>query len=72
VIRFAKRACLLFVIVLTLPNTANADPELEGVDFLIWHNQGEEIKNTLRDLAFTGVFGAMSLIAADISHRWCE
>ena len=37
----------------------NADPELEGVNFLIWFNQGGEIKKTLRDLAFTGVFGAL-------------
>lgn len=37
----------------------NDDPELEGVNFLIWFNQGEEIKNTLKDLAFTGIFGAL-------------
>ncbi|MBD3160494.1 MAG: MMPL family transporter [Candidatus Eisenbacteria bacterium] len=37
----------------------NADPELEGVNFLIWFNQGQEIKKTLRDLAFTGIFGAL-------------
>jgi HAE1 family hydrophobic/amphiphilic exporter-1 len=35
------------------------DPELEGVRFLIWHNQGEEIRKTLKDLTFTGVFGAL-------------
>jgi hydrophobic/amphiphilic exporter-1 (mainly G- bacteria), HAE1 family len=35
------------------------DPELEGVNFLVWFSQGDEIRNTLRDLAFTGVFGAL-------------
>ena len=35
------------------------DPELEGVNFLIWFNQAKEIRNTLRDLAMTGVFGAL-------------
>lgn len=37
----------------------NHDPELEGVNFLIWFNQGEEIRKTLKDLSFTGVFGAI-------------
>jgi len=37
----------------------NHDPELEGVNFLIWFNQGEEIQKTLKDLSFTGVFGAI-------------
>jgi hydrophobic/amphiphilic exporter-1 (mainly G- bacteria), HAE1 family len=36
-----------------------SDPELEGVNFLVWFSQGDEIQNTLRDLAFTGVFGAL-------------
>jgi HAE1 family hydrophobic/amphiphilic exporter-1 len=35
------------------------DPELEGVNFLIWFNQGQEIRKTLRDLAFTGIFGTL-------------
>ncbi len=35
------------------------DPELEGVEFLIWFNQGEEIRKTLRSLLFTGIFGAL-------------
>ena len=35
------------------------DPELEGVKFLIWFNQGAEIRKTLRDLLFTGIFGAL-------------
>jgi HAE1 family hydrophobic/amphiphilic exporter-1 len=37
----------------------DADSELEGVSFLIWMNQGKEIRKTLRDLLFTGVFGAI-------------
>ncbi|MCA9754407.1 MAG: efflux RND transporter permease subunit [Candidatus Eisenbacteria bacterium] len=35
------------------------DPELEGVNFLIWENQGQEIERTLADLLFTGIFGAI-------------
>jgi HAE1 family hydrophobic/amphiphilic exporter-1 len=35
------------------------DPELEGVNFLTWFSQGDEIKKTLRDLMFTGIFGAI-------------
>lgn len=35
------------------------DPELQGVNFLVWFNQGKEIRSTLRDLAFTGIFGAV-------------
>jgi HAE1 family hydrophobic/amphiphilic exporter-1 len=35
------------------------DPELEGVNFLVWFSQGREIKKTLRDLMFTGIFGAI-------------
>ncbi len=37
----------------------NSDPELEGVNFLTWFSQGREIKKTLRDLMFTGIFGAI-------------
>ncbi len=37
----------------------DADPELKGVKFLIWFNQGEEIRKTLKDLSFTGFFGAL-------------
>jgi HAE1 family hydrophobic/amphiphilic exporter-1 len=37
----------------------NDDPELEGVNFLIWFSQGQEIRKTLRDLAFTGIFGTI-------------
>jgi HAE1 family hydrophobic/amphiphilic exporter-1 len=35
------------------------DPELEGVNFLTWFSQGAEIRKTLRDLVFTGIFGAI-------------
>lgn len=35
------------------------DPELDGVNFLVWFSQGREIKKTLRDLMFTGIFGAI-------------
>jgi len=37
----------------------NDDPELEGVNFLIWFSQGQEIRKTLKDLTFTGVFGSL-------------
>jgi HAE1 family hydrophobic/amphiphilic exporter-1 len=37
----------------------NEDPELEGVNFLVWFSQGLEIRKTLRDLTFTGIFGAI-------------
>ncbi len=35
------------------------DPDLEGVNFLVWFSQGREIKKMLKDLMFTGVFGAI-------------
>ncbi len=37
----------------------NDDPELEGVNFLIWFSQGREIRKTLKDLTFTGIFGSI-------------
>jgi len=37
----------------------NDDPELQGVNFLVWFNQGKEIEQTLRDLMSTGVFGTI-------------
>jgi HAE1 family hydrophobic/amphiphilic exporter-1 len=37
----------------------NSDPELEGVNFLVWFSQGHEIRKTLGDLTFTGIFGAI-------------
>ncbi len=35
------------------------DPELDGVNFLVWFSQGAEIEKSLADLAFTGIFGAL-------------
>ncbi len=35
------------------------DPELEGVNFLVWFSQGREIRKTLADLRDTGVYGAI-------------
>ena len=37
----------------------DSDPELEGLNFLVWFSQSDEILKTLKDLAFTGVFGAL-------------
>jgi HAE1 family hydrophobic/amphiphilic exporter-1 len=37
----------------------SGDPELEGVNFLVWFSQGREIRKTLKDLAFTGAYGAI-------------
>ena len=37
----------------------NHDEELEGVNFLVWFSQGQEIRKTLRDLTFTGIFGSI-------------
>ncbi|MCZ6796112.1 MAG: efflux RND transporter permease subunit [Planctomycetota bacterium] len=47
------------------------DPELKGVTFLVWESQGEEIKKTLKDLLFTGIFGAVlaALILFAFLHR---
>lgn len=35
------------------------DPELDGINFLVWQDQGKEIRNTLGDLEQTGLFGAI-------------
>jgi HAE1 family hydrophobic/amphiphilic exporter-1 len=35
------------------------DPELEGINFLVWFSQGKEIKKTLGDLMYTGIIGAI-------------
>jgi HAE1 family hydrophobic/amphiphilic exporter-1 len=35
------------------------DPELQGINFLVWQDQGREIKKTLNDLKQTGFFGAI-------------
>ena len=36
-----------------------SDPELDGINFLVWRDQGKEIRNTLGDLEQTGLFGAL-------------
>ncbi|MFT5451036.1 MAG: HAE1 family hydrophobic/amphiphilic exporter-1 [Enterobacterales bacterium] len=35
------------------------DPELDGINFLVWQDQGKEIKNTLNDLQQTALFGGI-------------
>jgi len=35
------------------------DAELDGINFLVWQDQGKEIKNTLGDLQQTGFIGAI-------------
>jgi len=35
------------------------DTELDGINFLVWQDQGKEIRNTLSDLEQTGLFGAI-------------
>jgi HAE1 family hydrophobic/amphiphilic exporter-1 len=35
------------------------DPDLEGINFLLWFSQGKEIKKMLKDLTFTGIFGGL-------------
>lgn len=35
------------------------DPELEGIKFLVWRDQGREITKTIADLQQTGLFGAL-------------
>lgn len=40
-------------------NAMKDDPELDGINFLVWQDQGKEIKNTLDDLKQTGFFGAI-------------
>jgi HAE1 family hydrophobic/amphiphilic exporter-1 len=36
-----------------------ADPELEGINILVWFNMGKEIRRTLGDLRNTGIMGAL-------------
>lgn len=49
-----------------------ADPELEGINFLIWEDQGKEILRTLGDLRNTGIIGALlaSLVLYLFLRRW--
>ena len=35
------------------------DPEMEGINFLIWEDQGQEIRKTILDLRNTGILGAI-------------
>ena len=35
------------------------DPDLEGINFLVWEDQGLEIRKTIVDLEQTGLFGAI-------------
>lgn len=37
----------------------SADPEMQGINFLIWEDQGKEILKTIGDLRNTGIFGAL-------------
>ena len=39
-------------------NAMNDDSELAGLKFLVWQSQGQEIKKTLGELTFSGLFGA--------------
>ncbi len=35
------------------------DPEMEGINFLVWEDQGKEILSTIRNLQHTGLVGAL-------------
>ncbi|HXV74953.1 MAG TPA: efflux RND transporter permease subunit, partial [Candidatus Polarisedimenticolaceae bacterium] len=35
------------------------DPELGGINLVVWQNQGEEIRNSLRGLRNAGIFGGL-------------
>ncbi|PIE90578.1 MAG: hypothetical protein CR997_05675 [Acidobacteria bacterium] len=37
----------------------NEDPELEGIHFLLWEDQGREIEKSIHDLEKTGFMGAL-------------
>ena len=37
----------------------DADPDLSGIRFLVWEDQGKEIRKTLADLRHTGVLGGI-------------
>jgi len=43
--------------------TIKTDPQLEGINLLIWENQGEAIKNSLSGLRNAGLFGGILAIA---------
>ncbi|MEZ5066299.1 MAG: efflux RND transporter permease subunit [bacterium] len=48
------------------------DPELEGIQFLIWEDQGSEILSTIGDLRNTGILGAIlaSIVLFLFLKRW--
>jgi HAE1 family hydrophobic/amphiphilic exporter-1 len=49
-----------------------ADPELEGINFLIWEDQGAEILKTMGDLRNTGILGALlaSIVLYLFLRKW--
>jgi HAE1 family hydrophobic/amphiphilic exporter-1 len=40
-----------------------ADPQLEGINLLIWENQGEAIRNSLSGLRNAGIYGGLMAVA---------
>lgn len=40
-----------------------ADPQLEGINLLIWENQGEAIRNSLSGLRNAGIYGGIMAVA---------
>ncbi len=48
------------------------DPELQGMEFLVWMNQGREIKKTLTELFITGILGAIlaAIVRFIFLRRW--
>ncbi len=40
-----------------------ADPQLEGINVLIWENQGEAIRNSLSGLRNAGIYGGLMAVA---------
>ena len=40
-----------------------ADPQLEGINVLIWENQGEAIRNSLKGLRNAGIYGGLMAVA---------
>ena len=39
------------------------DPQLEGINLLIWENQGEAIRNSLSGLRNAGIYGGIMAVA---------
>jgi HAE1 family hydrophobic/amphiphilic exporter-1 len=40
-----------------------ADPQLKGINVLIWENQGEAIRNSLKGLRNAGIYGGLMAVA---------